>query len=93
MNPESNHDEVRALILENKRLLSENNDLLKKMHRSAVRHFWFNIAWIVIFLGLPLLAFYKLLMPLYSSFETSGVSLEGQLRSMQELRGFLEQQR
>ncbi len=92
MNPESHHDEIKALVLENQRLLSENNVLLKKMHRSAVRHFWLNIAWIVIFLGLPLLAFYKLVMPFYSSFEASGNSLQGQLNELNELRGFLEQQ-
>ncbi len=92
MNPESHHDEIKALVLENQRLLSENNVLLKKMHRSAVRHFWLNIVWIVIFLGLPLLAFYKLVMPFYSSFEASGNSLQGQLNELNELRGFLEQQ-
>ncbi len=93
MNPESSHNELKSLILENQRLLSENNNLLKKMHRSAVRHFWLNIVWIVIFLGLPLLAFYKLVMPFYSSFETSGNSLQSQLNELNELKGFLEQQR
>lgn len=88
MNPQ---DELKALVLENQRLLAENNALLKKMHKSAVRHFWFNIAWIVIFLGLPLLAFYKLAMPFYSSFEASGGSLNGQLQQLNELQGLLEQ--
>lgn len=85
------HDELKALIAENQRILAENNELLKKMHRSAVRHFWFNIAWIVIFLGLPLLAFYKLAMPFYSSFQSSSGQLDGQLQQLNELRGLLEQ--
>jgi hypothetical protein len=84
------HDELKALISENQRLLEENNDLLKKMRRSAVRHFWFNIAWIVIFLGLPLIAFYNLAMPLLSSFEASSGSLDSQLEQLNELRGLLE---
>ncbi len=88
MNPT---DELKALVLENQRLLAENNELLKKMHRSAVRHFWFNIAWIVVFLGLPLIAFYKLAMPFYSSFEASSGSLDGQLKQLNEIRGLLEQ--
>ncbi len=91
MNPESHHDEIKALILENQRLLTENNGLLKKMHRSAVRHFWFNIAWIVIFLVLPLLALYKLAVPFYSSVGAKPGSLNSQLEQLQELQGLLEQ--
>ena len=87
MNPQ---DELKALVLENQKLLVENNQLLKKMHRSAVRHFWFNIAWIAVFLGLPLLAFYKLAMPFYGSFESSPSSLDRQLLQLDELRGLLE---
>ena len=91
MNPNQEHSELKALILENQRLLTENNELLKKMRQAAVRHFWFNVAWIIIFLGLPLIAFYKLVMPFYSSLETSSGSLQGQLKELNELRGYLEQ--
>jgi hypothetical protein len=87
------HDELKALVVENQRLLTENNELLKKMHKSAVRHFWFNIAWIVIFLGLPLIAFYKLAMPMYQSFGSSPTNLSEQLKDVQELKGFLDSQR
>ena len=87
------HDELKALVLENQRLLAENNELLKKMHRSAVRHFWFNIAWIVVFLGLPLIAFYKLAMPMYQSFGSSPTNLSEQLKDVQELKSFLDSQR
>lgn len=90
MPPESQQSEIKSLILENQRLLAENNALLKKMHRSAVRHFWFNIAWIVIFLGLPLIAFYKLVMPFYDSFEAPQGTLEGQLKDLQQIRDLLE---
>jgi hypothetical protein len=87
------HDELKTLALENQRLLAENNELLKKMHRSAVRHFWFNIAWIVVFLGLPLIVFYKLAMPMYESFSGSPTDLSDQLKNAQELKSFLETQR
>ncbi len=87
------HDELKALVLENQRLLTENNELLKKMHKSAVRHFWFNIAWIVVFLGLPLIAFYKLAMPMYESFGSSPTNLSEQLKDVQELKSFLDSQR
>ena len=87
------HDDLKALVLENQRLLTENNELLKKMHKSAVRHFWFNIAWIVVFLGLPLIAFYKLAMPMYQSFGSSPTNLSEQLKDVQELKSFLDSQR
>lgn len=87
------HDELKTLALENQRLLAENNELLKKMHRSAVRHFWFNIAWIVVFLGLPLIAFYNLAMPMYESFNGSQTNLSDQLKNAQELKSFLDTQR
>ncbi len=87
------HDELKALVVENQRLLTENNELLKKMHKSAVRHFWFNIAWIVVFLGLPLIAFYKLAMPMYQSFSSSPTNLSEQLKDVQELKSFLDSQR
>jgi hypothetical protein len=93
MNPNTEQAEIKALILENQQLLAENNELLKKMHRSAVRHFWFNILWIVLFLGLPLIAFYKLIMPLYSSFSGQDMGVDAQIKDMQELRSLLENQR
>jgi hypothetical protein len=93
MTPNTETSELKNLILENQQLLAENNELLKKMHRSSVRHFWFNIAWIVIFLGLPLIAFYKLAMPMYQSFSASPTSLSDQLKDVQELKSFLDTQR
>ena len=87
------HDELKNLMLENQQLLAENNELLKKMHRSAVRHFWFNIAWIVVFLGLPLIAFYKLAMPMYQSFSPTSTTLTDQLKDVQELKSLLDTQR
>jgi hypothetical protein len=79
MSPDNESGELKALILENQRLLAENNELLKEMHRSAVRHLWFNIAWIVIFFGLPLIAFYHFIQPLYGSLGGQTGTLEGQL--------------
>ncbi len=84
-------DELKALVLENQRLLTENNELLKKMHRSAVRHLWFNIAWIVLFFVLPLIALYKIAVPFYSSYSDSKEGVSGQLNQLNELRGLLEQ--
>ncbi len=91
MNPESQHQEIKEIILENQKLLIENNVLLKKMHKSAVRHLWFNIAWIVLFFVLPLIALYKIAVPFYSSYSTSPEGTQGQFDQLNELRSLLEQ--
>ena len=91
MSPESQQQDIREIILENQKLLIENNALLKKMHKSAVRHLWFNIAWIVLFFVLPLIALYKIAVPFYSSYSTSPESVQGQFNQLNELRGLLEQ--
>jgi hypothetical protein len=86
MEPNSEHAELKSLILENQRLLQENNEILKKMHRSAVRHFWFNIAYIVVFLGLPVIVYYYLLAPYLETFE----SAMPQSDTLEELKSLLE---
>jgi hypothetical protein len=90
MNQESQR-EIKEIILENQKLLIENNALLKKMHRSAVRHLWFNIAWIVLFFVLPLIALYKIAVPFYSSYSSAPEGMQGQLNELNELRSLLEQ--
>lgn len=85
------HEELKALILENQRLLAENNELLKKMHRSTVRHFWLNVIWIVFLLGAPLVLLYQFVMPMYASLGgTDTPALGEQLKDLNELRGFLQ---
>jgi hypothetical protein len=84
------NDELKEILLENQKLLIENNTLLKKLHRGAVRHFWFNIAWIFLFLVLPLIALYKLAMPFYGSFQAPPSTLDDKVQQLNELRGLLE---
>ncbi len=93
MNPNHEHGELKELILENQRLLAENNMLLKKMHKSSVRHFWLNIAWIVFLIVSPMFLLYKFILPMYSSIGASTTSVSGQLQDLNELRGFLQEQR
>ena len=91
MNPEHDHGELKALVLENQRLLAENNELLKKMHRSTVRHFWLNVVWIIFLLGAPLILLYQFIMPMYESVGGPDTPALGeQLKDLNELRGFLQ---
>jgi hypothetical protein len=93
MNPDTGHPELKELMLETQRLVTENNELLKKLHRNSVRSFWFSIIWIVLFVVLPLIAVFKLAMPLYNSLGGSPGTLDSQLNNLQELQTLLEQQR
>ncbi len=88
MESNGEHAELKALILENQRLLAENNELLKKMHRSARRHFWLNMAYIFVFLGLPVIVYYYFLAPYLETFE----SIVPQMDVMPELKALLELQ-
>ena len=90
---ENRHEELKALILENQRLLAENNEILKKMHRSTVRHFWLNVVWIIFLLGAPLILLYQFIMPMYESLGGAESSSIGeQVKDFNELRGFLQEQ-
>ena len=93
MNPNNEHVELKELILENQRLLAENNMLLKKMQKSAARHFWLNAAWIIFLLGAPLILLYKFILPMYDSIGLGSTPVSEQLQEMQELRSSLQQQR
>jgi len=44
-----------ALAIENNRLLSENNELLKKMEKRYIRGFWFKTFTFIVFFILPIL--------------------------------------
>ncbi|MBP6924013.1 MAG: hypothetical protein KBC62_00305 [Candidatus Pacebacteria bacterium] len=92
MNPSHEYTELKEIILENQKLLAENNQLLKKMHRSTVRHFWLNIAWIVFLVVSPMFLLYKFILPMYSSIGASTTSVSGQLQDLNELRSFLQEQ-
>ena len=91
MTTNTDNSELKELILENQRLLAENNELLKKMHRSTVRHFWLNVVWIVFLLGAPLVLLYQFVMPMYKSLGGSETPALGeQIKDLNELRGFLQ---
>ena len=54
---------IIELLRENQRLLTENNTLLRKMHRSAVIGFWFKIVWIAVLIGAPFILYVYVLKP------------------------------
>jgi hypothetical protein len=60
-------EELKALILENQRLLTETNLIVKKMKRVAVWDFGIRIFLMALFLGLPFLAYYYVVGPYFDT--------------------------
>ncbi len=88
MSSENDHEDIRALILENQRLLKENNVLLRKMRTVAIWDFGIRMLITAVFLGLPFVAYFYVLeqysesinamIKIFQSFST-GNGLEGML--------------
>ena len=50
-----NHARIEKLLTENQALLIENNLMLKKQEKRAVRAFWLKAVWLAILIGLPII--------------------------------------
>jgi hypothetical protein len=55
MEPITPPADALTLAIENNRLLTENNEMLKKMEKRYVRGFWFKTASFIVFFILPIL--------------------------------------
>lgn len=86
MLPDTNEQQqIRELILENQRLLTENNQLLKKMNRRSVIGFWIRLVWFMFILGLPFVLYFYVIQPY---FESLGSSFETFQQGLQEVPGW-----
>jgi len=73
------------LVLENQRLLIENNTLLKKVRKYAVISFWFRLVFTCVFIGVPFVLYYFIVEPY---FESMGSSFEVFQEGLQEIPGW-----
>ncbi len=89
-NPVSNA-ELKALLVENQRLLAENNVLLHKMRRSALWATIFRLAWFAVIIGMPIALYYLFLEPNIESLRRSYDVLETGATNLTGLRQFLEE--
>ena len=76
---------LRDVLLENQRLLTENNQLLRQMKKAAWWGFWLKIASLLILVGAPFLLYYWFLEPYFISL---GSSFEVFVNGMQEIPGW-----
>jgi len=79
------HQMLRDVLLENQRLLTENNQLLRQMKKAAWWGFWLKIASLLILVGAPFLLYYWFLEPYFISL---GSSFEVFVNGMQEIPGW-----
>lgn len=85
------HDnDVKSILLENQRLLLENNEMLKTMRRRANIGLVYKIITIVVFLILPLYVYYTFLMPQLGQFTGQSNPTMPSVGEMQSLLDFLQ---
>ncbi|MCB9814843.1 hypothetical protein H6784_05550 [Candidatus Nomurabacteria bacterium] len=82
---ENEQKTLQELILENQRLLSENNQLLKKMQKVNVWSFVLRVIWFLILIGVPFFAYYYLIEPFMAS---DGSALESGMMWLQNIPGW-----
>lgn len=82
---QSEHEQLKDLMVENKRLLQENNQLLHKLYKAAWWSFGFRIAWFFVIIGAPFIVYYFLLEPYFT---TLGSSFETFQAGLQEVPGW-----
>ena len=74
------HAALKELVLENQRLLAENQKLLKKLHKATLWAFWLRVIWVLILIGVPFVIYYFVVEPYFtnlgSSFETFRTGLQ-----------------
>ncbi len=73
---------LHVLLLENQRLLTENNQLLKKMHKRSSVTFWINIVWFMILLGAPFVLYFYVIEPYFKPIAEAIQSLQGSLQDV-----------
>jgi len=91
MDPLQNeHQQMKELIAENKQLLSENNDLLKKMYRTAWWSMVLRIVWFFILIGAPFLVYYYIVEPYFTTLGSSFETFESGLQEVPGWKQFYE---
>ncbi|MEK7639057.1 MAG: hypothetical protein AAB388_02770 [Patescibacteria group bacterium] len=91
MYPEQHeHHQIRDLVLENQKLLAENNKLLKKLSRNAQISLWLKVLWFVIIIGLPFVLYYYIIEPYFTTLGSSFATFQAGLQEIPGWKQFYE---
>ena len=86
MIPEKDEKQVlHELVLENQRLLIENNQLMHKINNRILWAFWIKILWFVVIIGIPFVLYYYVS---ETYFDSLGSSFEVFRDSVREIPGW-----
>ena len=81
----SEHQVIQDLLVENKRLLGENNELLKKIKRNSAITMWLRIVWFFIIIGLPFILYFYIVEPYFDALGSSFTTFQA---GLQEIPGW-----
>jgi hypothetical protein len=66
MIPDKDEQQIfHELLQENKKLLSENNELLRKINQRSVWGFWIKVVGLLILVGVPFALYYYIIEPYF----------------------------
>ena len=91
MLPDKNeHQLMQELLLENQRILNENNELMKKLNRRSLWSFWFRVVWFLIIIGAPFLLYFYIIEPYFTSLGSSFQTFQAGLQEVPGWKQFYE---
>jgi len=86
----SHQHQVTQLLEENKRLITENNDLLRRMNRIQRWSMIMRVVWFLVFIGAPFLLYYWILEPYFTTLGSSFSTFETGLQEIPGWKQFYE---
>jgi hypothetical protein len=91
MQPDDNdHIRIHELLLENQRLLTENNQLLRKIRRTSIISFWVKVIWTLILIGVPFVLYFYIIEPYFSALGSSFDTFRDGLQEVPGWKQFYE---
>jgi hypothetical protein len=82
---QTEQQQIKQLLMENKQLLSENNHLLTKLYRTQWWAFILKLVWFFMLIGAPFIVYYYIVEPYFT---TLGSSFEVFETGLQEVPGW-----
>ena len=79
------HQDIHDLLIENQKLLAQNNKLLKKMNRRSTLAMWGKFIWILIILGIPFAAYYYYIGPYLTELNNSINVVQNKIQGLSDI--------
>lgn len=87
MPPQGDHHELKRLLEENQELLKENNRLLRKLYRHNIIGFLFTFLWYGFLIGFPFLLYFYVIEPYFEAFGSNYEVFRAGINEIPGLKG------